>query len=1222
MTIKTLQQTLSHFLFAFLIVFILFPAHVFALCSIDSAGTYIEAEDFTGSYNLDGTPNTDDYFEVIDEPGANGGKALVAGDNGSTNYPPNKDVKVYEVTFPVTGTYEIWMRGRGINNSTDSMFFMVDADSDNTNDVWKAWNLGGIYNTFVWTDSMQVDPPNTFEILTAGTHRIKIAMREKESVIDGFYITLGAETPTDATVPSTVTSVSPKNGCSGPSWTVAPANLGPTCFVGYNAASTSFTITNTGNMDDATTATVTSDQPWMTLPDPIIPALNQNDSHTVTVNFNTAARSAGTHNAVLSITGGANNAPVTIAVTLLVKSIPSTAACGEIPLYAENLINPAIMVQLDTSGSMDDNMSFIDENDDTANMSRINIAEDVLKEVFLDRSIAWGFATWAGGSGNASDSQNSPTYYTNYRVGIHEHNTAHQTTLQSKADDGSPSGWTPLVPSMRAGLEYFKGNRNDGHYNEAYSELSCQPRILVIVTDGLGNTGTDNDKIDAVVNDLITEGVTIVAVGFGLSNASQLDRIVQRMKTAGEADPDDYLYHLHKEDVNGVAIPFLAQNRQEFINAMNDIVTNVKAQVFHGSSPAPTTSVDNGAILLNASFDASNWTGNITATNFDIFTGQLDATPEWSIKDEMPATINGFIFDSTASGFVSTYTDLSIDGDNFLCKPIGDVINSTPAIIGAPPYYYNFDSYFNFKYNINVRAREELAYVGSNDGALHVFRLSDGSEKWRFYPASVQAKMALAGTSPVDDMCSPSYCHKFLLDGSPEPADIYVNATIGWRTVLTTGLGEGGSAFFALDVTYGEDFDAALVGTLDVKSKFLWEFTETDDAQIGMATSWPTISRVKSLIIGSNGSGWATFFGSGVAATDLLQIDKEAYLFAVNSWDKTEVWIDDASPPLPTYKVKLASGTLKNDQPAPPLVIDTQDDNLSDRIYLGNLYGNMYRLKDIGFGEKPTSEVLFDFEKTDHSTAITAKAGYAYVGNGDIWLYFGTGKYIEQVDKFTPDQQYFLGLFDQGASRATPYKKADLVQMQTQIISAYSLDENGNTVDLNGDSVVDSDDLRQYRTISCPSPDGDGKCNPDNDSWILELAIPVGTGSERVISQPLIVGGIVFFSTFVPDGDVCEGNGETWLFAVDWQTGEFVSNAVFDINGNGDFDSSDKTVQDTNGNSQKIAGVYIGTGKPSGELIIYNDILYVGTTNQPPKPLKVNLPAQRTRLKSWQQQFN
>jgi hypothetical protein len=148
--------------------------------------------------------------------------------------------------------------------------------------------------------------------------------------------------------------------------------------------------------------------------DGTVPALAVDQCHTVTVIFSTSALAAGTHTATLTITssGSVENSPLEIPITLLIKTAPSSAACGEIPLYAENLVNPAIMIQLDTSGSMGNYM-----NTDDGYMTRIAIAEDVLKEVFLDRSISWGFATWAGGNGYSSDSGSAYDYYTTYRIG-------------------------------------------------------------------------------------------------------------------------------------------------------------------------------------------------------------------------------------------------------------------------------------------------------------------------------------------------------------------------------------------------------------------------------------------------------------------------------------------------------------------------------------------------------------------------------------------------------------------------------------------------------------------------------------------------------------------------------------------------------------------------------------------------------------------------------------
>lgn len=1208
------------FLFFVLIPFTTFwmmTGHALALCSIDPNGTYIEAEHFTGDYQLDPWYHqSGDYFELHPDNSANGEIILKSGSSGAADSTPENEVKKYDVNFTATGTYYIWMRGKGFNGSEDSMFFTVD------NDSWKAWNFGGNYGRFIWTGSMQIGIGNTISISTTGPHTIKIAMRETNTEIDGFYITQGSETPTDATVPSAsgAATINPQAGCSGPTWATEPLQLEPTCFVGYNATSLTFNITNTGTGDDTATATITSSTTWATVTDSTVPALAIDQSHTVTVNFSTSALAAGTHTATLTITssGSVENSPLVIPITLLVKTAPSSAACGEIPLYAENLVNPAIMVQLDTSGSMD---NYVDTDD--GYMTRIAIAEDVLKEVFLDRSISWGFATWAGGYGHAYDSDDASDYYTTYRIGCHDHNQAHQDALQEKADDGRASGYTPLVPTMKAALAYFQGKRQDAHYNEIFTELSCQPRILVLVTDGLGNTATDNSKIDAITDSLIADGITIVAVGFGLDDATQLDRIVLKMQTAGEASEDDYLYHLHNEDTSGKAEPFMAQNRQEFIDAMNQIVTGVKAQVFHGSSPAPTTSVDNGAILLNANFDASNWSGNLKATSFNAFTGELQSTTTWETAQTVTKdNINGFIYDADETDHVSEYTEASISGDNYLCKAMGDIINSTPAIVGTPPYFYKFgndngeDLYYNFKYSDAVSKRDEMAYFGANDGALHAVCVSDGTEKWRFYPNSVISKMAQAVTDPSKDPCSIAYCHQFLLDGTPEPADIYVNTTTKWRTILVTGLGKGGSAFFALDITYGKDFDDSTAPSL-----YLWEFNETDDTELGYATSCPTTARLSN----GEGTGWASIFGSGAAENDLLQTNKEAYLFAVNSYDKSKVWIDKIDEnDVSVYKIKLSSSELKNDVPSSPHLVDINDDYVYDRIYVGNLYGNLYRAQHIGFLEKPEVELFFNSENTDHQTPVTAKACSGYDDGEDIWLFFGTGKYQDQIDKITTNQQYFFGLFDENASRSAPYTKSDLVEMQTQIVEAYALDDKGERVDLDEDGNVDGDDLKQYRTVSCDSPDEQGRCNPDSKSWMLKLAVPGGTASERSISQPLVVGGVVFFTTFIPDGNVCEGNGDTYLFAVDWESGEFVSNTVFDINGDGKYTEADQTVQDPDDpkNPKKVVGLYIGTGKPVPELVIHNDILFVGTTDAEPIVVKVNLEKLQSRLKSWKRQFN
>ncbi len=1382
----------------------------FAACDIVASGTYIDAEDFSSSTNA----NPGDPARFFSEVTADGATVLKSGTYGSTATPPGSEIKFYEVNFPTAGTYYFWMRGRTPSNGTDdeynSMFYTVDSEP------WRAWRLGTppARNTFGWFNTMQT-AANTSTVnaitVTAGTHTIKIAMREAHTEIDGFTLSTNA-----AYDPTTTTPQIYPNNCGIGTLLATPPTQGPSTYVGYSASSTTFTVKNTG-ATAITNISITDNATWLETTPTTIANLDPGQELLVTVSYPTTSLAAGTFTANITVASSTSANEVTVPVTLLVHDTQSTAACGEIPLYAQNLVNPAIMVQLDTSGSMDsdmflladksnpvtpdlkdivqeivnlsgwashNSMAFVIKKGSTANtgtrkawsfdgqangspkleitytsggiteviessidlsandaqmkasyqaglaelelgangypvgllfgdiqvppgativkaeikfiissgtniaadftvqgvnqanvtaltqtlitastgfvsptvawnnvqawdhkMSRLDIARDVLKDVFKDRSISWGFGSWAGGDGQPTTPGVAGNYYTKYWVGVHEHDDTHQDKLQDAIADTvkiTSSGWTPLVPSMKAAEEYFSGTRKDlqpttGYgYNEYYTKLSCRPRILVIVTDGLGNTGSDLAKITAETNNLINlpdGGVSVVTVGFGLSDASQLREIAKLSQAAGKTSATDYLYALHDENTSGEGIPFLAQSREEFIDAMNSIVTNVKAQVFHGSNPAPTTSITDltERLLLSSTFDASDWSGNLTATVFDATTGVLESAPLWSAKAAMPAatSIKGFYFDSLSST-VKSYTDASLATDNFLCKPLGDIINSTPKIVNKPPYLYNFDSYKGFKYNSEVYNRDPIVYINANDGALHAFSLADGVEKWRFYPSGVLAKLNEMGLDPSKNMCSPAYCHRFLLDGSPQVADIYTGASSKWKTILTSGFGRGGANYYALDITYGLDFSST---SGSKASNYLWEFT---DADLGLAISPPQTTRVNTEKysgsawgLSSTESSWVTYFSSGPAVDAANQGTKKAYLYALRAWDKAQIWRSNTSTTVAdTYKVKLTD--TANNIPATPTAINVEyNDQKNDHIYLGDRYGDMFRVKNIGEGQLPTVAKLFESPNIDHRNPITAKASYAFSGDADkdniddVRIYFGTGKYQDQIDKTTTYPQYFFGLLDQEGSKASPYVMNDLVHFSTQLIQARAVDASGNPVG----------SLMTYRTIDCAAADKDanGKCNTAGNSWVLDLLTPVGTGSERAITQPLVFGGVVYIATFIPDGNACEGNGKAYILALDWKTGSArdPESAVFDINGDGRFDAADSKVKDASGVLHNVVGFAIGDGVPADPVMEGDDILILGTTGDAgpggstkTKIVKVNDDPLKPKLKAWRQLLN
>ena len=162
---------------------------------------------------------------------------------------------------------------------------------------------------------------------------------------------------------------------------------------------------------------------------------------------------------------------------------------------------------------------------------------------------------------------------------------------------------------------------------------------------------------------------------------------------------------------------------------------------------------------------------------------------------------------------------------------LGDIINSSPVWVGPPSVniqsaitdglYGSVGSespYPNFVSTMSER--EQVVYVGSNDGFLHGFRAgnnnadgsfsnttNDGQEVLGFIPGGVLANTTTKSTNGsatnTVTLADPTYGHSFYVDAAPGTGDLYYgpSGSAAWHTWLVGGLGQGGAEIYALDIT-------------------------------------------------------------------------------------------------------------------------------------------------------------------------------------------------------------------------------------------------------------------------------------------------------------------------------------------------------------------------------------------------------------------------------------
>lgn len=585
-----------------------------------------------------------------------------------------------------------------------------------------------------------------------------------------------------------------------------------------------------------------------------------------------------------------------------------------------------------------------------------------------------------------------------------------------------------------------------------------------------------------------------------------------------------------------------------------------------GSFASNTTKLETGAMTYQAQFYSGSWRGDLVGYTVNQSTGAL--TQAWTANFPTDWTQRNIRINN--GGAMQAFTSLSqatalgsqevvdyLRGDRTREQPagtlrtrqsvLGDIVNSQPVYVGAPNNRLFYGAEFTGAstygaFAIAQVARTPVIYVGANDGMLHGFNAATGRETFAFIPSAVVPRL--------QDYSNPGYVHQYYVDGEITVADVYISGA--WKTILVGTLGRGGRGVYALDVTNPSNV------------QFLWEKTSADIPALGNVLSKPIIAQVADgdwrVLMGNgpNGAGGTAqlvtiSLRTGAATTVNTGVGSDNGMSGVNVWN-------------------------------------TGATDFADVVYAGDLAGNLWKITNLA--GTPTATSMFQANYGGTAQPITAAPMVSrHPTTRQTWVYFGTGRYLNEDDLTDQSVQTWYGLIDRGSVIAGRSGLADV-----SIVAEVYPDDN------------DEDNVEDYAVRLLEQ-----NAAPGVDGWYIDLiSSENGVEGERMVVSNIFQGLTLIGTTRIPENtDVCNPSGRGWVMAIDPFTGGRLPNSFFDTDGNGEFNSGDEI----NGNAVSGLGMPSGPNNP----IFVGDVMLTNMDNAESNVVKTKSSVLAPARVSWRE---
>ncbi len=514
-----------------------------------------------------------------------------------------------------------------------------------------------------------------------------------------------------------------------------------------------------------------------------------------------------------------------------------------------------------------------------------------------------------------------------------------------------------------------------------------------------------------------------------------------------------------------------------------------------------------------------------------------------------------------------------VDGDGNKTearRQMGDPLHARPVLI---------------TYSGTELAPDITLFAATNEGYLHAIDTDDGTELFAFMPQELLPNIDLNfvnSPATVPD-------HPYGLDGpltywhNDDDGDGLVydagSATVdtGEHVYLYQGMRRGGRTYYSLDVT-----DRA-------NPKLRWQinggtgsFTELGQTWSAMKHAKIKVNNIDKEVLIFGGGYDITQDGNSTATNDTVG----RAIYIVDATTGSKIW--QAGPVGSSANLQLTKMT--NSIPADITIMDINSDGYTDRMYVGDMRGQIWRFDIDNDGNTGSSNLVTGDVIAELGGATTADNRRFYyapdvsfsLDSTHLYLAIGSGYRSHPTDKVIHDAFFVI---------------------RDRYVDTLPVDGSGNVyynyVDSNNNNLADSSDAKISmsnlydatsqilgNTSSTPSDISTARAALNAaEGWYFWLNEPSDSSfvGEKVTAESTSLMGTVFFSTFTPIQTVSStcapSQGRGLLYHVNLLDGSAATNS----------DGSQTDGTDTYTRGDRVATQILGGGLPPRPTGIYQE---------------------------------